>query len=345
MPTCLDVIKNSVSASLGKEGLEYDVNYTVVFDGPADPSLALVAYAPNGKYIPRYADKYPRKLVGPEAYVTSISAAAADADSTKYRVAVKFTPNDPNSEKEQEAGGDSPEADTFVLPRNKVRWGKAAYTFESDRDRVGKIIANSAGIFYKPPHQFTDSFDAVTITNFSKEHDPLKYKNIGKKCNKSVFLGRDPATWLIDDFTAEPMEFVHKDGSIDDYWQYTFTLLWKPDGWKRFEILDQGTEQLEDELSQPIKNVRPPGGGALKDITTGDESGEFENDRVIRQRKAITDEGGQPTSSAVPLNGKGKACGPNDTPTFLHFIDHEDISFNELGIDYEIKPVGPRTPQ
>jgi hypothetical protein len=311
-----------------KEGPRYDVTYSVVFDGPADPGEASNATY-NGVTIPQIRHVYPTKVAGEATtYANEIDANSANDTSSVYRVSVRYTTTDPFAPDDGLGGGSIP---AFVLPPNRIQYGTAAVSEDRDHDVNGRPVANSAGIFYSPPPTFEDGLEVLTITNYSITYDDAPHRTARKKKNAEAFLNRPAGTCLLDDISVTQQEFQLPDGSFYDYWQKVYTIVVNPEGWD-LVLIDQGDEELEEELSNPIPAT-----------LGGDQQSEAEAVEHIAAPKVVkTDKAGQPQAGPIGLNGKGKALGPGESPVELLFARVKPVSFSNLGILTNFPAGGPR---
>ncbi len=319
MAQCTNIIRNSVKRSETKDEVSYTLDYTAIFDGPADPALASIANV-NGKFIPQIGYKIPAKITERPSFVESVDAAAINDDHTKFKVTCKASSKAGDGALDGGGGGGGGDPSTQAeLPKTRIEWGVKAYTITRDHDANDKPITNSAGSYFNPPGIDQEDGDEVaTITNYVKTFDPVKFRQKAKRLNKDAFLNYAPGEALLDDWSARQQSIENDDGTTLSYWELTFTVAFRIGGWDR-QLLDHGTVQLVD---------------ATNEVFDPSEPGEFDDGRVAAPKVKITDKNGHPIECG--LDGHGKALKPGQPPHPLFFPVYKSITFADLGIDTKI---------
>ena len=178
---------------------------------------------------------------------------------------------------------------------------------------------NSSGVPFDPPVEDEDYILVLRITRWVQAYDEQLEDDFTGAVNTDEFVINLPAYRFFRRVRKNIAiakvnhELENINGQV--WWRRNFELAINPNGWRRV-LLDRGLV----ELLVP-GDVRPD--GTVVDQQDFDPSKPFEH-------VPITDLEGNPVSSPVLLDGRGKALDPTKKPVYLIYSTKREVAFAPL---------------
>src|SRR5579884_2127166 len=237
------------------------------FNGTAIPNLFASYIEPNGTTFDL------------TAIARKIDVVQDDSDPNTWLVTVSYS----NRTDLPELGNPNP-----LLRPSEIKWSFAQFQRIADVDIYGAAVVNSAGEAFDPPAEKDDSRPVLVVTRNEAGFDPGIAYLYRDAVNSDAFFGAPPGTAKIQAIEATR----HYENNFF-YWQVTYTIHFRPDGWN-LNLLDQGFNYLD---------------------TDG------------KTKLLIRDKNGAAVSKAVPLNGVGASL-TNAFSSLTRPLEPTDTTFS-----------------
>jgi len=188
----------------------------------------------------------------------------------------------------------------------KVQWRTNQYKQAIDRDVTGKAILNSAGDYFDPPIEVDRSRWTASVAKNVATVPTYLLDYADAVNNNSFSVGGIP----VEQYTAKVQDISVSELKIEKeylYYEFSYTLEFRPEKWQPFKVLDQGMRR------KVTKTVNNESKTHLEHITDLSKTP-------------------RPVSSPVLLNGAGDVLmnpGPNNA-VFRDFTVYYARSFSVL---------------